>query len=101
MLERFFEEGLGLAQAGAVMVLVLAVVLVARWRDIHLERETAVAVVRGLIQIIAVGSVLVILLQGPAWTSVLVLAGMMFAGAAIAARRARGIVGISRRWRGR
>ena len=95
MLERWFEEGLalGLAQAGAVSVLVLATVLVARRQGIHLERESSVAMVRGLVQIMVVGSVLVLLLRGPQWTSVLVLAGMMIAGATIAARRARGIPG--------
>ena len=95
MLERFFEQGvaLGLAQAGAVSVLVGVVVLVAWRRGVHVERETAVAMVRGLIQIVIVGSALVVLLRGPAWTSVLVLAGMMLAGAAIAARRAEGIPG--------
>ena len=95
MLERLFDGGiaLGLAQAGAVSVLVLAMVLVARRQGIHLERESSVAMVRGLVQIVAVGSVLVLLLRGPQWTSVLVLAAMMIAGATIAARRAREIPG--------
>jgi hypothetical protein len=39
------------------------VVLVARARPIHLERETAIALVRGFVQIVAVGSVLVLLLD--------------------------------------
>ena len=50
-------------------------VLLARRRQIHYESEVALALVRGLIQIIAVGSVLVLLLRGPRWTSGLVLAG--------------------------
>jgi putative ABC transport system permease protein len=95
VLERYFESGLalGLAQAAAVSVLVLATVLVARQLRVHLEREISVAMVRGIVQIVAVGSVLVFLLEGPQWTSVLVLAGMTIAGATIAARRARGIPG--------
>jgi putative ABC transport system permease protein len=95
VLDRFFEEGvaLGLAQAAVVTVLALAVMFLARSRGIHLERETVVALVRGIVQIVAVGSVLVLLLRGPAWTGFIVLALMMVAAAAIAARRAKGIPG--------
>jgi putative ABC transport system permease protein len=95
VLERFFEEGLALgsAQAAAVSVLVLITVLAGRRWGVHLEREIAVAMIRGLVQIVVVGSILVLLLQSPQWTSVLVLVGMTFAGATIAARRARGTPG--------
>ena len=95
MLNRFFEEGvaLGLAQAAVVTVLALAVMFLARSRGIHLERETVVGLVRSIVQIVAVGLVLVLLLQGPAWTSAIVLALMMVAAAAIAARRAKEIPG--------
>lgn len=98
MLNQWFDTqiSLGLAQAAVTMVLALAVMLVARWQAIHLEREIIVALVRGLVQVVAVGSVLVLLLEGPRWTSVLVLAAMMGAAAAIAARRARGIPGAFR-----
>ena len=84
---------MGIAQAAVVTVLALAVMFLARSRGIHLERETVVALVRGIVQIIAVGSILVLLLRGPDWTSVIVLALMMVAAAAIAARRAKGIPG--------
>jgi putative ABC transport system permease protein len=95
MLERFFQEGvaLGLAQAAAVATLALAVMLLARSRQIHLERETVVALGRGIVQIVAVGAVLVLVLQGPAWTSAIILAFMMVAAAGISARRARRIPG--------
>ena len=95
MLNRFFEEGvaLGLAQAAVVTVLALAVMFLARSRGIHLERETVVGLVRVIVRIVAVGSVLVLLLQGPTWTSAIVLALMMVAAAAIAARHAKGIPG--------
>lgn len=93
MLNQFFSEGitLGLAQAAVASLLALGVMLLARKREIHLERETIVALVRGLIQIVIVGSVLALLLQGPQWTSIIVLLGMIGAAASIAARRARGI----------
>jgi putative ABC transport system permease protein len=82
---------LGLTQALIASVLVLGVTLLAKTRDIHMEREVIVALVRGLVQIVAVGSILVLLLQGPGFTSLLVLGAMMVAAATIAARRAKGI----------
>ena len=93
MLSRFFVEGvpLGLAQAVVVASLALLVMLLARGRGIHLERETLVALARGLLQIVAVGSVLLLLLQGPVWLSIPVLLIMLLAAASIAARRAQGI----------
>lgn len=98
MLNEFFSEGieLGLAQAAVAGALAMVVMLLAQRREIHLERETVIALVRGLIQIVIVGSVLALLLQGPQWTSIVVLAGMMAAAASIAARRARGIPGAYR-----
>lgn len=91
MLSRFFAEGvaLGLAQAVVVTLLVLITVLIGQGRGIHLQRETAIALARGFIQIIVVGSVLLVLLQGPVWTSIPVLGAMIIIAASIAARRAR------------
>jgi putative ABC transport system permease protein len=82
---------LGLMQALIAAALVLGVTLLARVRDIHMEREVIVALMRGLVQIVVVGSILVLLLQGPGITSVFILAAMMIAAATIAARRAKGI----------
>lgn len=95
MLNRFFTDQiyLGLAQSGAAAVLAFVVVLVARWRKVHLESEAAVALVRGLLQIVAVGSVLVVLLRGPQWTSGFLLTAMVLAAGSIASRRAKGIPG--------
>ena len=95
MLEQLFSNQLelGLAQALAAALLAGAVVLLARRRNIHLGRETAVAMVRGLVQIVAVGSILVVLLRGPSWTAVFLLAAMIVAAGATSARRARGIPG--------
>jgi putative ABC transport system permease protein len=98
MLNQLFADqiALGLAQAAVAIIMALGVMMLARAQDIHLEKETIVALGRGLVQVVAVGSVLVLLLQGPNWTSGLVLAGMTLAAAAIAARRARGIRGAFR-----
>ena len=70
MLKQFFsgELQLGLAQATIAALAAMVVVLLARGRKIHLESETLVAMVRGLVQIIAVGSILVLLLRGPRWS---------------------------------
>jgi putative ABC transport system permease protein len=95
MLNRLFTNPLqlGLAQALATAIVAYAVVLLARQRKIHLEREAAVALVRGLVQIIAVGSVLVIMLRAPRWTGAFLLAAMIGAAGATSAKRAKGIPG--------
>ncbi|HWX91726.1 MAG TPA: ABC transporter permease, partial [Terriglobales bacterium] len=93
MLRLFFHSQLqlGFAQALVAALMALLVIVLARRRGIHLEGETLIAMVRGLAQIIAVGSILVILLRAPRWTSGILLAGMIVAAGATSARRARGI----------
>jgi putative ABC transport system permease protein len=95
VLKHFFANPLQLvlAQAALAAVSAMAVVLLARKRGIHLEGETLIAMVRGLVQIIAVGSILVLLLRGPRWTGGLLLAAMIVAAGATSARRAKGIPG--------
>ena len=95
MLKAFFpgQFQLGLAQAVAAASVALAVVLLARRRQIHLESEAAIAMGRGLVQIVAVGSVLVLLLRGPRWNAAFLLAAMILAAGATSARRAKGIPG--------
>ncbi|HZZ85137.1 MAG TPA: ABC transporter permease [Anaeromyxobacteraceae bacterium] len=84
---------LTLAQAAVAGAAALAVALLARARRIHVEKELAIALVRGLAQISAVGSVLLLMLKGPGWLGALALAGMMVAAAATSARRARRVPG--------
>jgi putative ABC transport system permease protein len=93
MLNHFLSTQLqlGLAQAAVAALAAFIVTLLARRRGIHLEEETLIAMLRGLVQIVAVGSVLVILLRAPRWTSGFLLAVMIVAAAAISARRAKGI----------
>jgi putative ABC transport system permease protein len=95
MLKNWFSNQLvlGLVQATAAAACALIVVLLARKRQIHLEADALVALIRGLVQIIAVGSVLVLLLRGPRWTSVFLLIAMIFAAGSISARRAKGLPG--------
>jgi putative ABC transport system permease protein len=84
---------LGGAQAAVAVLLALVVVFLARRREIHLERETIIALIRGISQITIVGFVLLLLLRGPAWTSVFMLAAMITAAASISSRRAKAIPG--------
>src|SRR6516225_3814553 len=93
MLKSLFPSqiALGLAQAAIAAVIALAVVLLARRRNIHLEGDAAIALLRGIVQIVAVGSVLALLLRAPRWTSVFLLAGMVIAAGSISAKRAKNI----------
>jgi UDP-glucose/iron transport system permease protein len=95
VLSRIFTNQLhlGLAQALAASVLAYVVVLLARRRKIHLESEVAIALARGLVQIVAVGSVLVVLLKAPRWTGALLLIPMIVAAGATSAKRAKGVPG--------
>jgi putative ABC transport system permease protein len=85
-----------MAQAAITTALSLGVILLARRQNIRLERDTIVALLRGFVQVVAVGSVLLLLLQTPGWVSVFALLAMVLAAASIAARRARGIPGAFR-----
>ena len=95
MLKSVFHSqvALGFAQAAIAAVLALLVILLARRRNIHLESDTAIALARGLVQIIVVGSLLVLLMKAPRWSSVFLLAGMIVAAGSISAKRAKGIPG--------
>lgn len=95
MLKQFFsgQLQLGLAQAGAAALIACVVIFIASRRNIHLESEAAIALIRGLVQIVAVGSILVVMLGGPRWTAGFLLAAMIVAAGATSAKRARGIPG--------
>jgi putative ABC transport system permease protein len=95
MLKLWFHTPLqlGFAQAAVAALAALMVVLLARRRGIHLEGETLLAMLRGLVQIIAVGSILLVLLRGPRGISGFLLAGMIIAAGATSARRAKDVPG--------
>lgn len=84
---------LGLAQAGVAVVVAFIAVLVARRASVSLAGRTSVALVRGVVQVVAAGFLLVLLFKGPSWVAVPVLLVMVVAGAAIARRLARGVPG--------
>jgi len=82
---------LGLAQAAIAALAALAVVFLARRQGIQLVSELTIAMIRGLVQIVAVGSILLLLLRGPGWTSVFLLVAMIVAAGVTSARRAKGM----------
>jgi putative ABC transport system permease protein len=95
MLPRLFHTplSLGLAQAAVVTLLALGVMLLARRESIRLERETVSSLLRGILQIVAVGFILIPVLKGPVALGLAAQAVMIVTAAAIAARRAEGIPG--------
>jgi putative ABC transport system permease protein len=95
MLKHWFtgQLQLGFAQALATGFTALIVVLLARRRGIHLVSETSIAMLRGIVQIVTVGSILVLLLHAPSWIGGVVLAAMMAAAGQISGRRAKGVPG--------
>lgn len=95
MLKSIFtsEISLGLAQATVAAAMALAVVLLARRRNLHLERDTSIALVRGIVQIVIMGSVLALFMKAPRWSSIFLLAAMVVAAGSISAKRAKNIPG--------
>ena len=90
------QTALGLAQAGIASLMAFAVVLLARRRNVHLESDATIALLRGIVQIVAVGSILALWLKAPRWSSVFLLAGMVVAAGSISAKRAKNIPGAAK-----
>jgi putative ABC transport system permease protein len=84
---------MGIAQAAAAIAICLAVVVLCRRFAVHVERETITSLARGLVQMVAVGVVLAVLLHGSLLIGALILLAMTFAAAATASRRATEIRG--------
>jgi putative ABC transport system permease protein len=84
---------IGMAQAACAVAICLAVVVMCRRFAVHVERETITSLARGLVQMVAVGVVLAVLLHGSFLIGALILLAMTFAAAATASRRARDIRG--------
>jgi putative ABC transport system permease protein len=84
---------MGLAQAIGAIALCAAVVLLCRWHAVRVEREAAVSLARGLVQMVLVGIVLALLLHGSLLVGSLILMMMTVAAANTAARRLKGMDG--------
>jgi putative ABC transport system permease protein len=54
----------GMSQAAAAIALCLGVVVLCRRLGVHVEREVVLSLARGLVQMVAVGVVLALLLHG-------------------------------------
>src|SRR3954467_3202118 len=83
----------GLAQAAGAIGLCAVVVFLCRQFAVHVERETAISLGRGLVQMVFVGMILAVLLHGNLLVGVLILLGMTFAAGLTASRRAQDIQG--------
>src|SRR5215475_4343136 len=84
---------MGLAQAAGAIALCAAVVALCRWHAVRVEREAAVSMARGLVQMVLVGIVLALLLHGSLLVGSLILLSMTVAAAVTAARRIKGMEG--------
>jgi putative ABC transport system permease protein len=84
---------MGLAQAAGAIVLCAAVVIACRRFGVHVEREAAISIARGLVQMVLVGIVLAVLLHGSLLVGALILLLMTVAAAVTAGRRAPDIDG--------
>ena len=84
---------LDIAQAAGASGLAFAVVLLARRQGVRLERESAVALVRGVVQVLAAGAVLSFVLRGPLGVAALTLVVMLVFAARIAAGRVPDVPG--------
>jgi putative ABC transport system permease protein len=96
MLNLLFPDPMALRIAQAVSAAFFAVIVayLARRAGIRLQKDSVVALVRGIVQIVIVGLLLTLVLGGVQWLSAFVLVGMMLAGAVIAAQRTKHIPGI-------
>src|SRR5437879_7269313 len=95
MLNMIFKDSLrlGLAQAVVAAMAAIMVALLARSRNIHLESDLALALLRGAVQIVAVGSILGILLHSPRWTGGILLAAMILAAVLMSRKRYKNLPG--------
>jgi putative ABC transport system permease protein len=84
---------MGLAQAAGAIALCAVVVALCRWHAVRVEREAAVSMARGLVQMVLVGMVLAVLLHGSLLVGSLILLLMTVAAAVTAARRLKGMEG--------
>jgi putative ABC transport system permease protein len=81
----------GLAQAVGAIILCAAVVALCRRFAVHVEREAAISIARGLVQMVFVGIVLALLVHSRLFVGGLILILMTVAAAATASRRLGGI----------
>jgi putative ABC transport system permease protein len=84
---------LGVAQAAGAIALCAAFVVLCRQFAVHVEREAALSIARGLVQMVFVGMVLALLLHSGLLIGGVILLLMTGAAAVTASRRSREISG--------
>jgi putative ABC transport system permease protein len=84
---------LGMGQAACAICICLVVIAVCRGFAVRVEREALVSIARGLVQMVAVGIVLAVLLRGSLVVGTLILLAMTAAAAVTASRRTRNMNG--------
>ena len=89
------DIALGMAQAAGAIALCAAVVLLCGRFAVHVERETAISLGRGLVQMVFVGMVLAVVLHGNLLVGVLILLCMTFAAAVTASSALQGDKGFA------
>lgn len=85
---------LGLAQAAVAALLTIVVAQLAARRGALIGREVPFALLRGLLQILAVGALLALLMRGPWWTAIPMLIAMILAAGTIIRQRVPELPGV-------
>jgi len=86
----------GLVQVGAATLLAVLVVAISRLRGLALEHEFSIALVRGFIQVVAMGSLIGILLTVDYVWSWFILVGMIGGATWISKNRGEGLPNVAR-----
>jgi putative ABC transport system permease protein len=81
----------GLIQVLVSTLLALVVVVIARWGRVFIGKETSVSLIRGFVQMMIVGIVLVLIIKASIIFGYLVLACMIVVAAILSKRRAQGL----------
>jgi putative ABC transport system permease protein len=98
MLSQFIHDPIYLAAAQALVAGAMALVMmvIASVYGIRLEKEIVISLVRGLVQVVAVGSILLFIFDGPTVLGFAILAGMTLLAAKTAEKRAGDLPGAFR-----
>jgi putative ABC transport system permease protein len=81
----------GLLQVVAATILALIVVVIARWGRVFMGKEASISLVRGFVQMMIVGIILVLIIKASIIFGYLVLACMIVFAALLSKRRAQGL----------
>ncbi len=80
---------IGILQALIAAILAISVIYFAKSKQINIAKDSLIALIRAVIQIVLISLVLITVFTGPLWLAIPILAGMMFAAGMIAGKRAK------------